>query len=193
MKKCFLLGLVLMGTLLWPSRPHPVVALRTAEGEVRVELRPDKAPLSAGHFLRHIREKRWHGASFYRVVRPGNQTGHPSPIHVLQGGLGDDERRLGLGPIPHEDTRKTGLKHCRGAVSLARAEPGTASSEFFICLEDAPNLDFGGSRNPDGQGFAVFGQVVSGWDVLERIARGTARDEVLTPPVAIEEVVLLQP
>lgn len=147
------------------------VTMATSLGDIRIELYPQRAPLTAGNFLRLIDGGYLDGASFYRVVSPANDNGNPV-ISVIQGGLGDAAGPFP--PIPHETTADTGLLHVDGAVSMARAEPGTASTEFFICIGDQPALDFGATRNPDGQGFAVFGQVVDGMDVVRAIHEAPA-------------------
>lgn len=145
----------------------PRVLLVTEEGPVTIELYTEAAPVSAGDFLRYLKSGLLEKSVFYRVVRPDNDNGSPT-ITVVQGGLlAEDEY---LAPVKHETTAETGLAHTHGAVSLARFEPGTGgASAFFICIGDNPGLDFGGLRNPDGLGFAVFGKVVSGMDVIVNI------------------------
>lgn len=151
--------------------PRMRATLETSLGSVEVELFTDKAPLSAGHFIRMVREGYLKKGSFYRTVTMENQPRNKVKILVVQGGLMED-RLVDKAPrVVHETTDQTGLSHFRGALSFARAEPGSASTEFFITLRDEPELDFGGGRNPDGQGFAVFGRVVSGMDVVEKIHR----------------------
>lgn len=180
------------------SRPH--VVLVTEKGEIEIELYPEEAPVTVANFLRYVDEGIFEprdgkgGATFYRVVRSDNQLGHPVPIEVVQGGLSIDEldpRRLP--PIRHESTEKTGLKHLDGTFSMARMAPGTASSEFFICVGDQPELDFGGRRNSDGQGFAAFGRVVRGMDVVRAIQKLPDHEQGLIDPVAILEVKRVEP
>jgi peptidyl-prolyl cis-trans isomerase A (cyclophilin A) len=167
------------------------VAMQTSLGEIELELYPEKAPLTAANFLRLIDGKYLDGGSFYRTVSPENDNGAPL-IAVIQGGLGEAE-----GPFPaiaHETTAATGLQHLDGSISMARAAVGTASTEFFICVGDQPALDFGATRNPDGQGFAVFGRVVSGMDVVHAIHQSPAdaatdddyvRNQIINDPVEI--------
>ena len=90
-----------------------------------------------------------------------------------------------MAPVAHETTAQTGILHTDGVISMARDAPGTATTEIFICVGDQPSLDFGGMRNPDGQGFAAFGRVVSGMDVVRAIHQSPAGGQTLTPPVAI--------
>lgn len=153
----------------------PVVAQKvkiiTTFGPIVIQLYPDKAPLTVANFLRYVDEKRYDGGSFYRVVRLDNQSQNPVKIEVIQGGLWKDSTKL-LPPIVQETTQKTGLRHVDGAISLARFAPNSGASEFFICINDQPELDYGGKRNPDGQGFAAFGKVVKGMKIVRKIQKG---------------------
>jgi peptidyl-prolyl cis-trans isomerase A (cyclophilin A) len=143
------------------------VTLKTDAGEIDVAVYVDRAPLSAADFLRYVDAKLYDGAVFYRVVRADNDHGTPK-IEVIQGGLLDEAKALP--PVAHETTHDTGVTHTDGTLSLARGAPGTGSAAaIFICVGDQPALDFGGTRNPDGQGFAAFGRVVRGMDVVRKI------------------------
>jgi peptidyl-prolyl cis-trans isomerase A (cyclophilin A) len=173
------------------ARPGKVrVMLRTALGAIEVAVDLARAPISAGDFLKYVDRGLFDGSAFYRTVRPDNDI-NPVKIDVIQGGLMDDKRLLP--PIPHEPTSKTGLHHRNGTISTARDEPGTGSAgAFFICIGDQPELDFGGRRNPDRQGFAAFGQVVQGMDVVRAIWKsktavpdGGMGGQKLTPPIEI--------
>lgn len=144
-----------------------VVTLDTAAGEIDVAVFVDEAPLSAADFLRYVDRGLYDGAGFYRVVRADNDRGTPQ-IAVIQGGLLDESKALP--PIAHETTLDTGLAHLDGTVSLARGAPGTGGgAAFFICVGNQPALDFGATRNPDGQGFAAFGRVIRGMEAVRRI------------------------
>lgn len=163
--------------------PRTRAILETSLGKIEVELFTDKAPLSAGHFIRMVREGYLNKGSFYRTVTMENQPRNKVKILVVQGGLMED-RLVDKAPrVAHETTEQTGLSHLRGALSFARSEPGSASTEFFITLRDEPELDFGGKRNPDGQGFAVFGRVVSGMDVVEKIHRLKEKGQRILEPL----------
>ena len=186
-------GIILLGLLAGAlcalasgcSDDSPVVVIRTSLGDVEVEIYQEAAPLTAGNFLKYVREKRFEGAIFYRTVTMDNQPDNDIKIEVIQGGLGEDPLGLGLPAIEHETTEQTGLKHLDGTISMARAEPGTASSEMFICIGDQPELDFGGRRNPDGRGFAAFGRVIRGMDVVLKIQAQPADGQMLDPEIAI--------
>ena len=121
--------------------------------------------------MRYVDEKRYNGGKFYRVVRMDNQANSPVKIEVIQGGLQNDSLKM-LPSIQQETTDKTGLRHVDGAISIGRSAPNSGGSEFFICINDQPELDFGGKRNPDGQGFAAFGKVIKGMDVVRKIQQG---------------------
>lgn len=172
-----------------PVRPdNPTVLIRTDLGDIVIEIFAGRAPITAKNFLRYVDENRFQEASFYRVVTPENQSDKPVKIEVIQGGIGFVESDLRLDPIAHETTAKTGIRHKDGTVSMARREPGTASSEFFICVGDQPELDFGSKRNPDGQGYAAFGQVIRGMDVARKIQRLPEDKQMLKTPVKITDM-----
>jgi peptidyl-prolyl cis-trans isomerase A (cyclophilin A) len=162
-----------------------MVELKTELGTILLEADRDRAPVTAGNFLRYVRNGFYDGGRFHRTVTLGNQPGQRVKIEVVQAGIAPSRERDEYPPIPLERTRDTGLRHADGAVSMARAEPDTATSDFFICIGNQPELDFGGRRNPDGQGFAVFGRVVKGMEVVRRIQSAPAEGQTLAPPVAI--------
>jgi peptidyl-prolyl cis-trans isomerase A (cyclophilin A) len=118
-------------------------------------------------------------------VNDGNQPGNPVRIDVVQGGLYHDDLVNNVRSIPHEPTIKTGIRHRNGVISMARNEPGTASSEFFICIGNQPELDYGGDRNPDGEGFAAFGKVIRGMKVIRKIHALPDSGQYLIQPIVI--------
>ncbi|MBN8941189.1 MAG: peptidylprolyl isomerase [Rhizobiales bacterium] len=152
------------------ARP-PRVNIATELGDFIVEVYPDRAPVSANNFLAYVDKGLLDGQSVYRIVTMANQpadTRHK--IEVIQfGWRGAEGQEPPLPRIAHETTDVIGLKHLDGTLSMARLATGTASAGFFICIGDQPSLDFGGGRHPDGQGFAAFGKVVEGMDVVRRI------------------------
>jgi len=170
----------------------PRALIKTDLGDIEIELYQDRAPVTVANFLKYVDERRFQGATFYRVVRLGNQPDNDVKIDVIQGGLGQDDHESQLPSIRHETTRETRILHEDGVISMARLEPGTASSEFFICVGDQPELDFEGRRNPDGQGFAAFGKVTQGMDVVRKIHQGAAKGQSLEPQIAIRDIVKLR-
>ena len=140
---------------------------------------------TAANFLRYVDGGFYDGGRFHRTVTLDNQPGAAVRIEVIQAGIDPAREKDGFAPIPLERTSRTGLLHRNGVVSMARAGADTATSDFFICIGDQPSLDFGGARNPDGQGFAAFGRVISGMAVVRRIQAAAAQGQKLTPPVLI--------
>lgn len=167
-----------------PSEPVRV-DLVTERGTISLELATDAAPLSVCNFLFYVMDGHYDGGGFFRTV-DAETNDSPAPISVIQGATprgADDDLNA---PIPLERTRDTGLSHTAGTISMARNGPDTATSSFFIVVEDAPALDYGGARNPDGQGFAAFGHVTGGMDIIHQIHRSPANaEEQLTPPIRI--------
>jgi peptidyl-prolyl cis-trans isomerase A (cyclophilin A) len=167
---------------------YPLIKIETDFGPLQIELYPDKAPVTVSNFLRYVDENRYDDFHFYRVVHLGNQPDNDVKIEVIQGGLGFDKHPMELPSITHETTDITGIKHEDGTISMARLEPGTASSEIFICINAQPELDFGGRRNPDGQGFAAFGKVISGMAVIREIQLMADKGQMLLNPVIIKSI-----
>ena len=171
-----------------PCQSLPHVLLRTEKGDIEVEVDSAHAPNTAANFLRYVDGGRYQGGRFHRTVTMDNQPSNNVKIEVIQGGM-DSARAVteAFPPIPLERTTVTTLKHRDGTISMARGKPDTASESFFFCIGDQPELDFGGKRNPDGQGFAAFGRVVRGMDVVRAIQRSPADGQRLTPFVKILE------
>ena len=169
-----------------------LILIKTNLGDIKVEIYNKKAPITAKNFLRYIKENRFKGATFYRVVRLDNQPNNKIKVEVIQGGLKFDKDSLSLCPIKHETTKITKILHKNGTISMARREPGSATSEFFICINDQPELDFGGKRNPDGQGFAAFGKVIKGMDVVRKIQQQPTIGQLLNPEIKINKIIILK-
>jgi peptidyl-prolyl cis-trans isomerase A (cyclophilin A) len=166
-----------------------LVRIETALGNIDIAVDATHAPVTAANFLKHVDGKFYDGGRFHRATRPDNYT--PSlpdrpPMQIIQAGINPDRRKEELPPIPLERTTATGLKHVAGTVSMARgAAADSATSDFFICLDDEPSLDFGSRRYEDGQGFAAFGRVVKGMDVVRRIQQQPVKAQALEPPITI--------
>ena len=166
----------------------PRVIMQTDLGEIEIEIDTVRAPITTANFLRYVDAGYYTPGRFHRTVTPDNQPNNEVRIEVIQGGMERGRGLTAFPPIPLERTNVTGLTHRDGTISVARAGPDSGRSEFFICISDQPELDFGGKRNADGQGFAAFGQVVRGMDVVRRIQASPADAQRLTPPVTILSV-----
>jgi peptidyl-prolyl cis-trans isomerase A (cyclophilin A) len=183
---------VLLALSLAPARAAagqdlPRVIIGTSLGNIEVEVDTIRAPITSANFLRYVDLGFYRFGRFHRTVRADNQPKDKIKIAVIQAGL-DSLRVKDFPPIPLERTRATGLSHTDGTISMARDGPNTATSDFFICIGDQPSLDYGGKRNPDGQGFAAFGRVVLGMDVVRKIQASPARGQTLDPPIPIEAI-----
>jgi peptidyl-prolyl cis-trans isomerase A (cyclophilin A) len=165
----------------------PRAVIQTSLGSMEVEVDTVRAPITGRNFLRYVDQGSYRGGRFHRTVRLDNQPENRVKIQVIQGGL-DSLRAKDFPPIKLERTTETGLSHRDGTISMARDGPDTATSDFFICIGDQPALDFGGKRNSDGQGFAAFGRVVRGMDVVRQIQTARARGQRLTPPIDIVDI-----
>ena len=190
-----LVQIILIGTLLTipalaDDKPATVrVVIQTDQGDIEVELDAAKAPNTTANFLKYVDAKFYDGGRFHRTVRADNQPDDKVKIGVVQAGIHPDKTKDEFPPIKLERTKDTKLAHKDGTISMARDGPDTATSDFFLCVGDQPELDFGGKRNPDGQGFAAFGRVVKGMDVVKKIQAAPAEGQTLAPPVKIIKVV----
>src|ERR1700694_4844705 len=161
------------------------IVIATELGDIEASVDAARAPGTAENFLKYVDAGYYAGGRFHRTVTPENQPNDQVRIEVIQAGIDPEHDPQKFPPIAMERTSVTGLRHTDGALSMARREVDSAQSDFFICVGDQPELDFGGSRNPDGQGFAAFGRVISGMDVVRRIQQSPADGQKLTPPVKI--------
>ena len=191
----FALMAILVGTQAFADESTVRVLMSTGQGDIEIDLYVDKAPITAGNFLNLIDNRQLDGGSFYRVVNYENDRGSPE-IEVIQGGRGGALEGE-IDAIDHETTKQTGIPHTDGVISMARGGVGTATSEFFIVIGDQPGLDYGEVRNPDKQGFAAFGKVISGMDVVRKIqglpADGSSdsdytKGQILAEPVVISTI-----
>ncbi len=172
-----------------PGAGDVLVNLETSLGVITIALKVRQAPITTANFLRYVDEKRYDGATFFRASKsPG-----PVDYGLIQGGLQGDPAKV-LPSIAHEPTSQTGLRHVDGTVSIARNEPGSANSDFFICVGEAPYLDANPAAEGDNVGFAAFGQVVAGMELVHKILNlptpGVAvnpvmKGQILDPPVPI--------
>lgn len=166
----------------------PRVLIRTTLGEIVVEVDSIRAPATSANFLRYVDAGAYRAGHFHRTVRRDNQPDNAVKIEVIQGGVARADAAR-YAPIALERTNATGLTHRDGTISMARGGPNSATFDFFFCIGDQPSLDFGGARNPDGQGFAAFGQVLSGMPVVRAIQARPSEGQRLAPVVQIVDVV----
>jgi peptidyl-prolyl cis-trans isomerase A (cyclophilin A) len=173
--------------VLTPQDGNPIVLISTSLGDIEVEIFRGRSPISSENFFRYVDTKLYDGTTFFRTVTMENQSDSEVKIEVIQGGtmLKDRAYPSTYPPIEHESTESTGLSHVDGTISMARMKPGTATSSFFICIGDQPELDYGGKRNLDGQGFASFGCVTEGMDVVREIHKQPCEGQKLKPPIEI--------
>lgn len=164
------------------------VTIETSLGRIEAELDSARAPGTVTNFLRYVDAHAYEGGRFHRTVTVANQPNNAVKIEVIQAGPAPEKASSGFPPIPLERTSVTGLHHEDGTLSMARGGPDTATGDFFICIGAQPELDFGGKRNADGQGFAAFGRVTGGMDIVRKIQASSADAQRLNPPVAIVRI-----
>ena len=158
--------------------------IETSKGEI--EIYQDKAPITVQNFLQYVDSAAYDNSTFFRTCTPENEAERDIQIQVIQGGaIAKEKEQL---PIKIETTDKTGILHKNGTLSMARSEPNSATSSFFICINDQPELDFGGNRNPDGQGFAAFGEVTKGMKVVLKIQSQKNENQYLIEPIEIYSI-----
>ncbi len=174
-----------------PVPDLPRVLIQTALGDIELELDAQRARLTVTNFLHYVHQGLYADGPFHRTVTLANQPASPVKIEVIQASANQAKTNDFLPAIPLERTRDTGVRHLDGTVSMARAGLDTAQDHFFICIGDQPELDFGGKRNPDGQGFAAFGKVVKGMEIVRRIQNSPANGQTLSPPIRIQRAVRL--
>lgn len=167
------------------------VGIETSVGTFYIAVDTKRAPITSANFLKYVDGKFYDGGRFHRATRQDNYT--PTPpnrpmMNIIQGGIDPAKRSQGFPAIPLERTSVTGIKHVSGVVSMARGAPDSATSDFFVLLDDQPSLDFGGLRFDDGQGGAAFGHVLAGLDVVRRIQQQPVDGQNLSGPVAIRRV-----
>ncbi len=170
------------------DEPKPVrVLIETDAGKIEVEL-DARAPNTVANFLKYVDGKFYEGGRVHRTVTPDNQPNNTVKIKVIQAGINPDKVKDEFAAIKLERTKDTKVLHQDGTISMARDGPDSATSDFFICIGAQPELDFGGKRNPDGQGFAAFGKVTKGMDVVKKIQQAPADGQKLKPPVKIVKI-----
>ena len=189
MHKFFFAFAVLLASCNAHDKTHPHVLIDSKYGEIEIELYPEKAPKTVGAFLSYVKAGYYRNSSFYRVLFTEGATPDLN-AGVIQGGISqtDPDKRAQLKGIEHESTKLSGLSHTDGTVSLARTTVGSGNTEFFICIGDQTNYDFGRNGNPDGQGYAAFGKVVKGMDVVRKIQQQSSTNERFDEKIEIRNI-----
>ena len=167
----------------------PLVLVQTALGDIEIELEAARAPVTTKNFLRYALEGFYADGTICRAVALADQPANGVKVEVIRASANPADGKEFFPPIPLERTRDTGLRHVDGAVSMVREGSDAAREGFFICIGDQPELDFGGKGHPDGQGFAAFGRVVKGMDVVLKIHQQTADGQPPSPPVLIQRAI----
>jgi peptidyl-prolyl cis-trans isomerase A (cyclophilin A) len=170
---------------------NPHVEIQTRYGNIEVELFPDNAPKTVAAFLSYVDSGYYKKSSFYRALNDDNQVTGNTGTAMIQGGIWHTKHGIKIPGIAHENTQQTKLSHTNGTISLARQEPGTANTEFFICIGDQTGFDYGGTNNPDGQDYAAFGKVVKGMNIIKQLYTEPTNGDLLEHPVEILNIVRL--
>jgi peptidyl-prolyl cis-trans isomerase A (cyclophilin A) len=168
---------------------NPRIQITTSFGNVEAELYPEKAPKTVAAFLSYVDSGLYKNSSFYRVLFVEAMASDYN-TGVVQGGIwqSNNAKAIALPGVEHEAPAKTGLSHTSGTLSLARSAPGSANSEFFICIGDQTGYDSSKNFNPDGLGFAAFGRVVSGMEIVRKIHSQRADGQLFTAPIVIKNI-----
>lgn len=189
MMKKFVSALLLFLFVSCTEKKHDpsVVTIQTKFGDIEIQLFPEKAPKTVAAFLSFIDSGYYKNSSFYRVLKEENQPMGGDRPQIIQGGIYKSNYPLAIKikGIPHESTLESRLAHTNGTISLARTTAGSATTEFFICIGDQPSFNYGGSSNPDKLGYAAFGRVIKGMEVVRNIHGQPENGEAFDPPVTI--------
>lgn len=185
MKKLFFIAAILV-VFSGCFNNNTKIKIITTEGNITLELFDEEAPATVKNFLKYVDGGHYKNAHFYRSVTMNNQPDDSIKIEVIQGGIWEDKNIYT--PVVHETTQQTGIKHTDGTISMARSTPGTAQDDFFICIGDQPDLDYKGRRNKDGKGFAAFGKVVEGMDIVNKIHKSQCEAQFLNPKILIKNI-----
>ncbi len=171
-----------------PYYKNPHILIETNYGDIEVELFPDKAPITVAAFLSYIDSGYYTKSSFYRVLKVEDMSG--INYGLIQGGIWqtNDQQHPAIPGIVHETTKQTGLSHISGTISLARTSPGTANTEFFICVGDQTQFDYGNNGIADEQGFAAFGSVLKGMDIVRKIQEQRSSGESFVEKISIDKI-----
>ena len=176
-----------------PKYLNPHVAIQTKYGDIELELYPKQAPKTVAAFLSYIDAGFYNNSSFYRVLNMENQPSNAPKTELIQGGIWKTnyQQAIKVKGIEHENTQQTKILHTEGTISLARAAPGTAGTEFFIVIGNQPGLDFGGENCEDRLGYAAFGKVIKGLNLVYKISGQKSNGQYFSPMVDVYNIVKL--
>jgi peptidyl-prolyl cis-trans isomerase A (cyclophilin A) len=186
--KRFLLALSIAATSSLSAQGRIPIVIETSAGKIEAELDSAHAPITVTNFLRYMDGHLLDNGAFFRAVTMTNQPNNAVKIEVIQSRASATQDGKEFPAIPLERTSLTGLKHHDGTLSMARNIPNSATNQFFVTIGEQPELDFGGKRHADGQGFAAFGRVTKGMDVVRKIQSGAVNGQNLLAPVTIIRV-----
>lgn len=191
-KLCFIFFAALTFGCSQTKYKNPHIIIETQLGDIEVELYPEQAPKTVAAFLSYIDSGFYKSTSFYRVLKT-DAFSNPNNTGIIQGGIWQTNpgKKLTIPGIEHETTKQSGLTHSSGAVSLARTTAGSANTEFFICIGDQSPLDFGRRGTEDGQGFAAFGRVFDGMDIVRKIQEQKSRGDKFDKGIVIHNITRL--
>lgn len=167
----------------------PHLLIKTRLGDIEIEVYPDKAPKTVAAFLSYVDSGYYNKSSFYRVLKT-DESSSPNNTGIIQGGIWQSRPQLkaAIPGIEHETTAQSVLSHQSGTISLARLTPGTANTEFFICIGDQSPLDFGRRGTEDGQGFAAFGKVIKGMSIVRKIQAEKTNGDKFNTAIVISKI-----
>jgi peptidyl-prolyl cis-trans isomerase A (cyclophilin A) len=172
----------------------PTIDIKTYFGDIIVELYPEKAPKTVAAFLSYVDSGYYKNTSFYRVLKKEDQSMNVAKTQLIQGGLWQTnfKKQQSIPGIPLETTKQTGILHQEGVISLARNEdPNSGNTEFFICMDDEPDYDYGGDASPDKKGYVTFGRVIDGMKYVKQIHEQPDYETNLRPPIKIINITRL--
>lgn len=188
--KFFLIIILVVPACKQPAKKyaHPTIAIETYYGDIIVELYPDKAPKTVAAFLSYVDSDFYKNTSFYRVLKKEDQSMNVAKTQLIQGGLWQTnfKKQQTIPGIPLETTKETGILHIEGVISLARNEDANSgNTEFFICMDDEPDYDYGGDASPDKKGYVTFGRVIEGMKYVKQIHSQPDFETNFNPPIKI--------
>ena len=193
-KNILFIAIVFSGCSQPKKYSKPTIDIKTYFGDIIVELYPEKAPKTVAAFLSYVDSGYYKNTSFYRVLKKEDQSMNIAKTQLIQGGLWQTnfKKQQKIPGIPLETTQQTGILHQEGVISLARNEdPNSGNTEFFICMDNEPDYDYGGEASPDKKGYVTFGRVIDGMKYVRQIHEQPDYETNFKPPIKIINIVRL--